>query len=95
MLLILAKSKKLHPARPHPSKIIRSRKEKAKEKDKKVRERVSLLKRHLSTLVLKKKASKMLKVKTQARARRIANLRRLRNNSKKSPLAPVLKRSTK
>ena len=77
-----------------PSKIIRSRKER-REKDKKVRGRVSLLKRHQLTQQLLKRANKMLKAKTEARAKGSENLRRLRNNSKKSPLAPVLRRFTK
>ena len=94
MLQMLANSKKLHPVRPRPSKIIRSRKEK-REKDKRVLGRVSLLKRHQSTLELLRRANKMLKAKTEARTKRSENLRRMRNNSKKSPLAPVLRRSTK
>ena len=96
LLQMLASSKKLHRERPCPSKIIRSRREKARKKNKRVRERVSLLKRHLSTLELLKKANKRLKAKMEARARkRTENLRRMRNNSKKSPLTKVLKRSTK
>ena len=94
MLKMQANSKKLHPARPRTSKIIRSRKEK-REKDKRVQGRVSLLKRHQSTLELLKRAIKMLKAKTEARAKRSENLRRQRNNSKKSPLTTVLRRSTK
>ena len=94
MLKMQANSKKRHPVKLRPSKIIRSHKER-REKDKKVRGRVSLLKRHQSTLQLLRKANKMLKAKTEARTKRSENLRRLRNNSKKSPLTTMLRRSTK
>ena len=94
LLQMLVSSKKHHLVRLHPSKIIRSRKERRK-KGRRVRGRVSLLKRLLSTLELQKKANKMRRAKMQARARKTANLKRLRNNSRKSLLAPALRRSTK
>ena len=95
LLQMLVSNKKHHLARPRPSKIIRSRKERRK-KDRRVRERVSLLKRHLSMLELQKMAKKIRRAKMEARAkRRTVSLRRLRKNSKKIPLAPVLRRSTK
>ena len=96
MLLMLASSKKHHPARSHLSKIIRSRKEKAREKSKRVKGRASLPKRHLLTLELQRMANKMLKAITRAsETRKTENRRRMRNNSKKSPLVPVHRRSTK
>ena len=95
LLQMLVSNKKHHLARPRPSKIIRSRKERRK-KDRRVRGRVSLLKRHLSMQEHQKMANKMRRVKMEARAkRRTVSLRRLRKNSKKIPLAPVLRRSTK